>query len=83
MPTVQFSSLDELATPTSSVSAFCQAVLSKIVPNDFWGSGELQTHNKAAFLKSIDHFVKLRRFETFSLHELSQGLKVSKPVFVV
>ncbi|KAJ4159075.1 Telomerase reverse transcriptase [Fusarium oxysporum] len=30
-------SLVELATPSSQVSSFCQAVLSKIIPRDFWG----------------------------------------------
>lgn len=66
----------ELATPISQVSAFCQAVLSKIIPHEFWGHGDVQAHNRGMLLKNVDRFVKLRRFETMSLHEVMQGLKV-------
>lgn len=58
------------------MSAFCQAVLKKIIPDEFWGVGETQSLHRAAFLKAVDHFVKLRRFETMNLHELTQGMKV-------
>lgn len=71
-----YSSLMELATPISSISNFCQAVLSKIIPNEFWGTGDIQSQNRKLFLKSVDHFIRLRRFETMSLHELMTGLKV-------
>ncbi|KAJ3493310.1 hypothetical protein NLG97_g4814 [Lecanicillium saksenae] len=67
----------ELATPTAHVSAFLQAVLSKVVPDAFWGEGEDLPHNKELFCKKVHHFVTLRRFETMNLHELSQGFKVS------
>ncbi|KAK1782090.1 Telomerase ribonucleoprotein complex RNA binding domain-containing protein [Copromyces sp. CBS 386.78] len=85
-------SLLDLATPISSISAFCQAVLSKIIPNDFWGpspsssspglnpSSELptiQSHNKHHFLKQIDAFIRLRRFESMTLHQVVQGLQIS------
>ncbi|POS72887.1 telomerase reverse transcriptase [Diaporthe helianthi] len=75
---LKFSSMTELATPVSQVSAFCQAVLSKIIPHEFWGQGDVQTHNRAMLLKNVDRFVKLRRFETMSLHEVMQGLKVTQ-----
>lgn len=67
----------ELAVSMAQVSAFCQAVLSKIIPFDFWGSGDVQMHNRQVFLKNVDRFIKLRRFEVISLHEVMQGLKVS------
>ncbi|EGO53691.1 hypothetical protein NEUTE1DRAFT_19417, partial [Neurospora tetrasperma FGSC 2508] len=75
-------SLLDLATPISSISAFCQAVLSKIIPNDFWGSsdseeGHPQEHNKSVFLKQIDAFIRLRRFESMTLHNLVQGMQLS------
>ncbi|TWU77862.1 hypothetical protein ED733_003460 [Metarhizium rileyi] len=70
-------SLVELATSTSQVSAFCQAVMTNLVPNDFWGTGETLHHNRAIFLRSIDHFIRLRRFETMTLHEILQGMKVA------
>ncbi|KAI2468812.1 hypothetical protein F4781DRAFT_251638 [Annulohypoxylon bovei var. microspora] len=56
-------SIFELATPVARISAFCQAVLKKIVPNDFWGNGSAAEHNENMFLKKVDHFILLRRFE--------------------
>lgn len=70
-------SIVELACATARVSAFCQAVLSKIIPNAFWGEGEAQSHNKRMILRKVDHFIRLRRYETMSLHEIVQDLKVS------
>lgn len=69
-------SLTGLAEPVSSVSAFCQAVLSKIIPHEFWGVGHVQEHNRVNFLRNIDRFIKLRRFETISLHDVMQGFRV-------
>ncbi|KAL2756260.1 hypothetical protein ACRALDRAFT_1070651 [Sodiomyces alcalophilus JCM 7366] len=71
-PTVTFDTLTDLATPLSQVSAFCQATLSKVIPNEFWGSGP---HNKRLIMNKVDHFVKLRRFESMSLGEVADGLK--------
>lgn len=68
-------SLVELACSTACVSAFCQAVLSKIIPDGFWGGGK-DGHNRAVFLRKVDHFIKLRRFEMISLHEITQDFKV-------
>ncbi|EXV02575.1 telomerase ribonucleoprotein complex - RNA binding domain protein [Metarhizium robertsii] len=73
----QSNSVVELATSSSQVSAFCQAALTHIVPNDFWGTGETLSHNKAMFLRSVDHFIRLRRFETMTLHEIYQGMKTA------
>lgn len=76
VPDLQYHSLTDLATPVASVSAFCQAVLSKVIPKEFWGHGPPQEHNKASFMKKIHHFIHLRRFETMFLHEVIQGMKV-------
>ena len=65
-----------LATPPSDVSAFCQAVLSNLIPNRFWGEGKQGQENKTVIMRHIDSFVRLRRFESLSLHTVSQGLKV-------
>jgi len=70
-------SLLEHATSVEAVSAFCRAVFNRILPNDFWGTGEVQENNKIRFLSNIDKFVKLRRFESLSLHEVVQQMKVS------
>lgn len=74
-------SLTGLAVPISNVSAFCQAVLSKIIPHEFWGTGDVQEHNRVCFLRNVDRFLKLRRFEAISLHEVMQGLKVKFPYY--
>jgi telomerase reverse transcriptase len=73
---VQYASLTELATPAANVSAFCQAVISRVIPNGFWGQDAVQEHNKTCFLNKVDHFVHLRRFESMYLHEMMQGMKV-------
>jgi telomerase reverse transcriptase len=78
VPDLQYSSLTELATPVSSVSAFCQAVLSKVVPDQFWGQDSTQERNKSCFLKTVHHFLHLRRFESMCLHEVMQGMKVGR-----
>lgn len=70
------SSLLDLALPISNVSAYCRAVLWKVIPRQFWGTGDVQTHNLAVIRRNIDRFIRLRRFETFSLHEAMQGLRV-------
>lgn len=75
-PSVQFQSITDLATPVHQVSAFCQAVLSRIIPHEFWGSGTTGSYNRQIFLKKVDHFVRLRRYESMSLQEVRDGLKV-------
>lgn len=77
------SSIFGLATPPSNISAFCQAVLKKIVPSGFWGSGSIAEHNESTFLKNVDRFISLRRFEGMSLHEVTQGMKVSRKLMWV
>lgn len=71
----EYKSVVELSCPTACVSAFCRAVLSKIIPDSFWG-GEKDCRNKIVFLRKVDHFIKLRRFEMISLHEIAQDFKV-------
>lgn len=70
--------LVSLATPHSNVSAFCQAVISNLVPNGFWGKGIQGQENRKVVIQNIDRFVRLRRFESLSLHAVSQGLKVRR-----
>ena len=65
------------ATPVAKVSAFCRSVLSRIIPDVFWGVGEDQAHNKQLFMANVDHFVKLRRFESITLHDVMHGIKIS------
>ncbi|KAG6228390.1 hypothetical protein E4U26_001037 [Claviceps purpurea] len=74
---VQSESIVDLATSPSQVSSFCQAVLCSIMPNDFWGEDQIMEHNKAAILRQVDTFIRLRRFESISLHDIMQGLKIA------
>jgi telomerase reverse transcriptase len=69
-------SMLDYSTPPVMVSAFCRAVLSHLLPSDFWGTGDTKAANEKAFLQNVDRFIELRRFESLSLHEVSQGLKV-------
>ncbi|PHH59478.1 hypothetical protein CDD81_3168 [Ophiocordyceps australis] len=71
-------SLVELACPHSHVSAFCQGVLARILPDEMWGDGDTRHCNKKTFLHNVDRFIKLRRFESMTLHQISQGLKMSE-----
>jgi telomerase reverse transcriptase len=66
------------ATPTSCVAAFCVAVMRHLIPDEFWGTGEEQIHNRDIFLINVKNFVLLRRFESMTLHEVAQGIKVSR-----
>jgi telomerase reverse transcriptase len=70
-------SMVDYATSPSQVSAFCRAVVTRLIPHGFWGSGETQAHNEKIFYRNVDRFITLRRFESLSLHEVAQGTKVA------
>ncbi|KAJ6121653.1 Telomere reverse transcriptase [Penicillium capsulatum] len=70
-------SLTDHATPASSVSAFCRAVIQRLVPLKFFGQGAEGVSNRKLILKHVDSFIKLRRFENLSLHEVCKALKIS------
>ncbi|KAJ5247280.1 Telomere reverse transcriptase [Penicillium chermesinum] len=73
-PTV---SLTDYATPASAVSAFCRSVLLKIIPLGFFGYGPEGKSNRRIIMKHVDCFIRLRRFESLSLHEVCKGLKIT------
>jgi telomerase reverse transcriptase len=73
-------SLTDYATPASSVSAFCRAVLQKLMPPVFFGNGLDGVCNRRIVLKQVDTFIKMRRYESLSLHEVCKGLKVCFPI---
>lgn len=62
----------DLACPTAHVSAFCRAVLSKTIPKAFWGD----SHNEHIVMYWVDQFVALRRFESLTLHQVTQKIHV-------
>ena len=67
-----------LATPHSNVSAFCRAVLSKVIPSGFWGDAAQGQANKMVVMQHVDRFIRLRRFESTTLHVVYQDLKVCR-----
>jgi telomerase reverse transcriptase len=62
----------DMACPTAHVSAFCRAVVAKVVPKRFWGGDD----NKGTIMHYIDQFIHLRKFETLTLHQVTQKLRV-------
>jgi telomerase reverse transcriptase len=66
----------DMACSTADVSAFCRAVVTKVIPNGFWGDGS----NKRIILYWIDQFVALRRFESLNLHQVTQKIQVRCPL---
>jgi len=64
-----------MACPTAHVSAFCRAVVAKVIPKDFWGNDE----NKRTIMHYIDQFVSLRKYETLTLHQVTQKIQVCGP----
>ena len=71
------SSLTSLANPASHVSAFCRASLLNIIPHPFFGEGDEGTQNRNLIMKNVDRFIRLRRFETLTLHVVLQRIKVT------
>lgn len=69
-------SLTDYATRPSAVSAFCRAVLRKLIPPQFYGSGRDKACNRDILMKHVDLFVRMRRFESLSIHEVCKGIKV-------
>jgi telomerase reverse transcriptase len=64
------------ATVLTSVSAFCRAVLRNVFPPYNLGVSNCQGHNYEIVMRAVDNFVCLRRYESFSLHDVMQGIVV-------
>ncbi|KAL9607167.1 MAG: hypothetical protein Q9167_007891 [Letrouitia subvulpina] len=75
--------LVDSATPSSNVSAFCRAVLSKLIPDGFWGHGPDGVENKKVVMLNVHQFVQMRRYETLNLHEIYQGIKIKHITWLV
>jgi telomerase reverse transcriptase len=67
-----------LASPSSAVSAFVRSTLNRLIPGETWGEGEAGRANASWFLQSVDKFINRRKFESMTLQEALQGLKVSE-----
>ncbi|KAI5290669.1 hypothetical protein KEM54_000833 [Ascosphaera aggregata] len=68
--------MTRLATPPESVSLFAQSVLKNILPHELFGHGEGGIQNQRIIMRYVDVFIKLRRFESLSLHTVSQGVQI-------
>lgn len=66
----------DFASTSGEVSAFARAVIGNVIPREFWGKGAGGEANKKVTMDNVDRFVKLRRYESFSLHDVMQRLKV-------
>ncbi|EPS41730.1 hypothetical protein H072_4367 [Dactylellina haptotyla CBS 200.50] len=65
------------ATNSHNVYTFLRAVMGNMIPLEFWGSGSAVLGNRNVFFGHLEKFIKLRRFENLSLHDVMQGLKIS------
>jgi telomerase reverse transcriptase len=65
------------ATPAAKVAGFCRAVLLSILPRDTFGTGCDGQHNWTTMLRHVDSFIKMRRFETLTLHQVCQRLRLN------
>ncbi|GAA5836251.1 hypothetical protein JCM5353_002655 [Sporobolomyces roseus] len=64
--------LSEYACTPYEVESYVQAVVSDVIPRAFWGSES----NAKLIMKQISQFLRMRRFETISLHSLFQGFSL-------
>jgi telomerase reverse transcriptase len=64
-----------MACSTADVSAFCRAAVARVIPHGFWGDDS----NERIGLHWIDQFICLRRFESLTLHQVTQKIQVRRP----
>ncbi|KXT00977.1 hypothetical protein AC578_8192 [Pseudocercospora eumusae] len=72
------SSSIHLSCNTANVSAFCRAAISAVFPARLWGDQEVRRQNLKIIHRSIDRFVRLRRYESLTLHNVLQGLRLDQ-----
>ncbi|GAB7337712.1 hypothetical protein MBLNU457_g2995t1 [Dothideomycetes sp. NU457] len=65
------------ASSATSVSAFSRAVINHVFPTRLWGDGAEGLSNRGHIMAAIDKFVKLQRYESMSLHDVMQNIKIS------
>jgi telomerase reverse transcriptase len=67
----------ENATCEASVVAFAKAVLIKFVKKSNWGQGPDGDHNSDVINQAVTDMILRRKFETLTLHEIVNQLKIS------
>ncbi|KAH9860521.1 hypothetical protein J1614_011852 [Plenodomus biglobosus] len=71
--TIEQTCFTDMACHTADVSAFCRAVITKVIPKGFWGGDS----NERVVMYWIDQFINLRRFESLTLHQVTQKLQIT------
>ena len=59
--------------PYNQIFDFCQAVVRYIFPREIWGS----EHNESIILRSVKLFIKLKKYETLTMHTIMQGIRIN------
>ena len=65
------------ATPTKNVVNFCKAVMRALLPVSAFGNGSNSEHNWTIFMRHLESFVRMRRFESTTLHRICQGIRIN------
>ena len=69
----QFENLISMTHPYDKISQFIKSLCKKLIPLELFGS----LHNRNIIFNNIDRIVSLGRYETLTLHELMQNIKVN------
>ena len=64
------------ASTAAKVSAYCRAAVIKVFPRETWGYGVNGYANQRLVLLCVDRFVRLRRYESMSLHDVLHLMKI-------
>jgi RNA-binding protein of telomerase ribonucleoprotein complex len=64
-------------TSSAHVAAFTKAAIKKAVPKVCWGDEEEGSYNQSIILDAAVEFIVRRKFESLTLHDVLQKLKVS------
>ncbi|KAI7488359.1 hypothetical protein KC351_g2021, partial [Hortaea werneckii] len=61
------------ATSESRISAFCRAAIMTVFPKELWGG----LANRRIVLRNVDSFVRMRKYESMSMHDVLQPLQIT------
>ena len=70
------SDITDIASKHVNVSAFSRAVIRKVWPTELLGTGADGKHNWDLLMRSVDAFIRSRRFESISLDSIITDMKV-------
>jgi len=70
------SDITNIASKHVNVSAFARAIICQVWPKELLGAGAHGEHNWSLLMRSVDAFVRSRRFESMSLDSIIADMKV-------